>query len=432
MPPRDEAQLPRAGDVTSPSVAPESVAVDVEGRIERQGFWLFAGHLLTIWGLALSNAFVGLTILWSVVRARHLPWSWRRDAALFAPAALYAIAYTASVLTSIDRSVSLPEMRDLLSFATLLLAPVLVRGERRARQLVTGIVVMIVLLSLHGIGQYLFTDFGDLHRRIIGLFSHYQTFAGVLVIGALVLAARLGTADGWRRPLNWVAFAIVVSAVLLSLTRGAWVATAIGLVTLALVRAKRVVLVALAAALLVAVLLPGTLTERLRSIADLDDPSNYDRLCMAEAAFFMIEERPLFGIGPDMARELYPIYRHPSAPRITVPHLHNAFLQRAAEQGLVSSIAYLALMAAAVVLAWRAYRLEGDADGPRADLHLAVVLVVVGFNVAGLFEDNWRDTEVRRLVLFFLALPLCLGAPTARLAESSGAESDEVSDEMRS
>ena len=59
-----------------------------------------------------------------------------------------------------------------------------------------------------------------------------------------------------------------------------------------------------------------------------------------------------------------------------------------------------------IQLAWRSYR-----EGRASDLSLAALLVLIGFNIASLFEDNWRDTEVRRLLLFFLALPLCLERP---------------------
>ncbi|MEM6795942.1 MAG: O-antigen ligase family protein, partial [Acidobacteriota bacterium] len=137
------------------------------------------------------------------------------------------------------------------------------------------------------------------------------------------------------------------------------------------------------------------------------DQSNYDRLCMLDAGRFMIDERPLFGIGLEMVEERYPIYRHPTAPQAQVPHLHNSFLQRAAEQGLIGLAAYLAMMAGALFLGLRGLRREGI-DGPRGDLYLALVLILVAFNVASLFEDNWRDTEVRRLLLFCFAMPLCL------------------------
>ena len=49
--------------------------------------------------------------------------------------------------------------------------------------------------------------------------------------------------------------------------------------------------------------------------------------------------------------------------------------------------------------------------------------MLIGFNLAGLFEANWRDTEIQRLVLFLLAVPLCL-APGPRQTGSGPAESE--------
>ena len=114
-----------------------------------------------------------------------------------------------------------------------------------------------------------------------------------------------------------------------------------------------------------------------------------------------------------MVEERYPIYRQPTAPRYLVPHLHNSFLQLAAERGLVSLAAYLWLMAASLRLAWRRYRFEGCEAGPRADLYLGTIVALAAFNLAGLFEYNWGDTEVQRLALFLLALPFCLEADPA-------------------
>ena len=60
-------------------------------------------------------------------------------------------------------------------------------------------------------------------------------------------------------------------------------------------------------------------------------------------------------------------------------------------------------MVASLLLGYRAYRREGGLAGPRADLYLGSILVLEAFNVAGLFEDNWSDTEVQRLVIYALA-----------------------------
>jgi O-antigen ligase len=157
--------------------------------------------------------------------------------------------------------------------------------------------------------------------------------------------------------------------------------------------------------------------ERARSIVDLRDPSNVDRLAMAQAGAAMIADRPLVGLGPEMIQVLYPRYRVDTAVRDEVPHLHDTFLQLAAERGLPALGAYLTLMAIAVAAAWRRFRRQGAFGGGRADLYAGAFLGLVAFNVAGLFEHNWGDTEVQRLVLFLLALPFVIEGPVRPPAE---------------
>ena len=390
---------------------------------ERVGYRLFAGHLLTIFGLALSNGIMALMFLWTGWRRRQLSWRWTERMVLFVPALVYLIFYLGSIASSLDPLHSLDELRDVLTFGTLFLAPVLVRGEDRARRICDGLILVGVVVSLHGLGQFYFSDYGELHRRIVGPFSHVQTFSGILLILILVTVARL-TRDGRRALWLWLALVIMVWTQILTLTRGAWVAAVLALAGFGLFRAgRRFPAYALAATAILAVMVasaPRQAAERISSIVDLRDSSNYDRLCMAEAALFMVQESPLFGIGPEMVKERYPIYRHPTAPKVVVPHLHNSYVQRAAEQGLLGLGAYLWLLLAALYLARDGLRSadpEGtdsadkdsdSADPDNADLYLAALLVIIGFSIAGFFEDNWRDTEVRRLLLYFMALPLSI------------------------
>jgi O-antigen ligase len=131
---------------------------------------------------------------------------------------------------------------------------------------------------------------------------------------------------------------------------------------------------------------------------------------MLEAGLAMIRERPLFGLGPELVERRYAIYRSPAAPRYDVPHLHNNLLQLAAERGLPALASYLGLTLAAMAVAWRELAREGGSKSRRADLYVGVMLALLAFNLAGLFENNWGDTEVQRPVLFVLAIPFCLRA----------------------
>lgn len=373
------------------------------------GYGLFAGHLLTIFGIALSNILLGLSILalpWAVRRGA-VPW--RSLAPLTIPLGLYVLLLFGSVVASYEPETSLRGLPEIFNLTTLLLAPLLVRGERRVRRLVDALIAVAALLACAGLAQYL-VGYGDIDRRIRGPFSHYMTFSGFLLVADLLLVASMLSAGRARSPWRWLALAAINVALLGSLTRSAWVALGVTLTVLVIVRAPRLLLAYVPAALLFIVVAPVPILHRALSIADLKDTSNYDRLCMLDAGLTMIAERPLFGLGPELVERRYPIYRPPGAPRSNIPHLHNNLLQIAAERGLPALGSYLALTGVSLWLAWRRYRREGRAAGPRADLWLGVMLALLAFNVAGLFESNWEDTEVQRPVLFVLAIPFCLVA----------------------
>lgn len=224
-------------------------------------------------------------------------------------------------------------------------------------------------------------------------------------------------AGRWRSVWRWGALAAINVALLGSYTRSAWVALMVALTVLVVLRAPRLLLAYVPATVLFIALAPVPLLHRVVSITDLRDASNYDRVCMLEAGLTMVRERPLFGFGPELVERRYPIYRPASAPRYDIPHLHNSLLEIAAERGLPALASYLWLTAASILEAWRRFRREGGRRGPRTDLYVGVMLALLAFNVAGLFENNWGDTEVQRPVLFVLALPFCLAAASRKRPE---------------
>lgn len=335
----------------------------------------------------------------------------------------YVLWLLAPILASYDPRTSLQGIGELFNLTALPLALALVRGERAVRRLVDLLVAVGAVLACTGLAQYL-VGYGDLDRRIRGPFSHYMTFSGFLLLCDVLLLAAMVFGARRERPAGepggrffsflagapWRCFALAsINAGLLgSYTRNAWLALAVTLTVTILIRAPKLLLAYLPAGVLFVWLAPTPILSRALSIADLGDSSNYDRLCMLVAGGRMVAERPLFGIGPEMVERRYNLYRDPTAPRYLVPHLHNNLIQLAAERGLPALAAYLGLMGAAAVCAFRGLRREGGRRGPRADLWLGVLLALFAFNVAGLFEHNWGDTEVQRPVLFLLALPFCL------------------------
>jgi len=410
------------------------MADDVDSRWRRAAYAGYALHLFTVFALALSNILLGLTLALSL---RAVAWRrvrWRVLQPVLLPMGFYLVFLTASILLSYDVRTSLFSFGETFAMATLYLGPLLVRGERELRRVVDGMIAVAALLALRGLAQYLSLRFGELDQRIRGPFSHYMTFSGVLLICDVLLVTQMVCGRGARSPWRWGALALINAALVGTMTRGAWVALGGSLLCLLAIhgspgqdeaaahrgRGRRYAAACALALLAVFLVVPDSVLRRATSIFDLRDTSNYDRLCMIDAGLHMIAERPLVGLGPDMVDRRYEIYRQPTAPRYWVPHLHDSFLEIAAERGLPSLAAYLWMMAAGVRLAWRRYRAAGRLAGPRVDLYLGSILALLAFNLAGLFENNWGDAEVKRLALFVLMIPFCLELADAEDVAAAG------------
>jgi O-antigen ligase len=159
-------------------------------------------------------------------------------------------------------------------------------------------------------------------------------------------------------------------------------------------------------------LLPAGIRERIQSIGDLSDPSNWDRLAMVHAGSRMIADFPVTGLGPDMVKPYYVLYRDPDAARWRVPHLHNNALQLAAASGVFAAAAYLAL--AVLVGVQAARRLRREARPAPAALLAGSLLVSVALFAAGFFEYNFGDTEIEMATLLVWAVPFAAAtAPEA-------------------
>jgi len=382
----------------------------------RAGFWLYAAVLFTVFGIALSNGLLLLSLLllpWTVPSFRS---RLRPAVVLLTTVGLYLVFLGLSIAFSYDPALSWRAHSEVFNLAPLPLALLLVRGERDVRRILDGLVIVGGVVALYALLQ-LPAGFGewqrlvDLDQRIRGPFSHYMTLAGFLLVCDLLLIARMLFGDGWKHLWRWGLLALLTLTLLVNQSRNAWVALAVVGTLLLLVRRRKLLLAYVPLAVLLLLWAPSPLLNRVASVADPQDPSNYDRLCMLDAGGRMIVQHPVTGIGPEMVEELYPIYRPPTAPRYQRPHLHNSFLQLAAERGLPALAAYLAWLAVALAAAWRGLRRTG-VDGPQADLYAGVLAVLVAFNVAGLFENNWGDTEVQRGVLFLMAVPYCLQPPS--------------------
>jgi O-antigen ligase len=318
--------------------------------------------------------------------------------AFFWPLLAYAALTLIAALFSTDPRTSLIDSRQLL---LLLIVPAVYRlAEGRSALRVTNVIITVGALSaIAGIVQYGIFEFDSLGRRPQGAMGHYMTYSGLLMLVIVMGAARLlfrTTDRAWT--------ALVMPALLvalgLTLTRSAWVGAFVGLAVLFSLRDLRMLAVLPIVAAVFVALAPATVTDRVYSMFDVNDPSNRDRVAMARSGVRMVRENPLTGVGPNMVPRVYPEYRDSSAVNESNPHLHNVPLQIAAERGLLALAAWLWFLVVAIRGLWQSFRRTEMPSLPAAALAAMAAMLA-----AGLFEYNFGDSEFLMLLLVLITLP---------------------------
>lgn len=325
------------------------------------------------------------------------------------PLILYAAWTLASASASADPVESL---RDCKQLTLLLIVPVAyeVLTGRHALSLTTVIVTTGAISAMVGISQYSLLDYNYLGLRPSSTLSIYMTFAGLMMLVANVAVARLLF---WNRDRAWSAITLlpVGAALALSLTRSAWIGAAIG-IGFQLTRRDYRWLAALPIAIVLGLAVaPIELANRAYSIFDARDETRQDRLAMVQAGIAIIGDHPVFGVGPDRIREVYPLYRPDTAVHPDNPHLHNVPLQIAAERGLPALAIFVWFVVALVRALSATFRL-----GDQRLLAGAALGACASMITAGMFEYNFGDSEFLMLFLVLITLPFAAGRDGGRPA----------------
>jgi len=345
--------------------------------------------------------FAPLVALWVADAVRRRRWPAALSSWPAALAALLAALVTLSTIFSRDPTRS---ARHLGGISLLLLLPIaidLLEDEKKGQTLVRALGASGIVISIVGLWQFAHGG-NDLGSRIRANLSHYMTFAGLTMLSGCVLLALLFEEKGRRRLAGLAAF-VPLTAMLLTFTRNAYVGTLVALIVYLAWRRPRALLLLPAVLALLYVTLPAGIRDRVRSIADIQDPSNWDRLAMVDAGGRMIEDYPLTGVGPEMVKRYYVLYRRPDAVLWRVPHLHDNALQFAAASGPLAGAAYLAL--ALLVIVQGARRLSRERRPAPAALLAGAFLASVALFAAGFFEYNFGDTEIEMATLLVWAVP---------------------------
>ncbi|MFL6416036.1 MAG: O-antigen ligase family protein [Bryobacteraceae bacterium] len=381
--------------------------------MERVAYLLALGSITTIlFSIALSQFFLGLAIVLLLASGTKL-----RFPPVKAPLGLFLGLTVVSLLLSGDPVHGLPQIRKFYVFATLPVVFTTFRGIEKLRTAVImwgGIAFLSALRSgvqyLHRYRlaeeQYAYNYGFFLDGRFTGFASHWMTFGGEQMIVLLMLLSLLlfsPPSTRWR-PVGFFVVAVLWAATVLGLTRSIFLlGMPAGCIYLIWKWKRRVAL--LLPALIVAELLLGPVQVRERVVSavkphvDLD--SNAHRLLSAQVGWAMIRKHPWFGLGPEQVGKQFTNYL-PSGTSLPLPkgfygHLHNIYLQYAAERGIPALLALLWFVGRILRDFYRG-ACQVNMTQVRFTLHGGVA-VIIAVLLEGCFEHNLGDSEILTLFL---------------------------------
>ncbi len=382
---------------------------------ERSEGWIFgltlASATAVLISIRVSQSFLALACLvWIVFRPKpiHLP-------RYSMPVIGFMAATLLSLAMSVDPGVGLPAIRKFVLFSMGILAANFVTTAERAK-LSYGLLIIVAATSAalavvqFGLGYRDFLLTGALQddptvlARATGFMGHWMTYSGEQLLvwcGALPALAVLGRR--WILPISMVGIGIVAS-----FTRSVWLGAIVGASTVAWTMPRRS-LVRLAIPLAMAVLVSSPLIyHRLSMSLEEGFGPDVGRVALIETGLQMVRDHPLFGVGPQrIETEFVGYYDEENLDTFYYGHMHNNFLQIAAERGLICLITFVWLF---VELFKGLWRLKGTTDPTLRFVSLSALAALTGFLVAGLFEFNFGDSEVLMLFLFIVSVPFGVAA----------------------
>ncbi|WP_411073714.1 O-antigen ligase family protein [Streptomyces sp. cmx-4-7] len=386
-----------------------------------------------------ADAASGLLVLVCLVRvARGGARPLTRTAAVVLGLPVLGICLAA--ITSNDPASSLPGVARYVQVFVLVPAAVLltVRDRRDFAVVAWALVGLALLQGAVGVAQYL-TGTGASYQgediRAVGTFGATDVMGMATVVSyglVVVTGIALGSGPGRARTAALVCAGLLFLPLVLSFSRGAWIATVFACaLQLLLAGPRRAARVALAAGALGVVLVGGLgigsdlVEERVTSITRVTaapDQSVTDRYTMWAAAGEMWRAEPVTGVG----LKGFPRYRDAHASvalssgsdtagagagfrRQPLLSPHNMYLLVLSEQGLVGLLALVGSWTALLVGALRrrggtgADTGFGPGSGPGADCALVATGLLVWQLVDFFYADIGGPSTVLMAVVFGLA-----------------------------
>lgn len=260
------------------------------------------------------------------------------------------------------------------------------------------------------VSQHWFSD-GTTVFRARGMWGHPVTFGHAFALSLCFPLAIVFAGRDLGRMVRKIAISVAVIgliALILSFTRGAWLAVMAAAFVMSMYAGRRVaVTVAMTTlvAISIAVAASPNFRQRVVSIFSVTDTSNTQRMDLWRANVEIFKENPIFGVGYGVNENVVQQYFE----KLGIVdgyggHAHNNFLQFLAGTGLIGLTIFLAFV---LYFLWINHRLLRSSDVRSSwvrPLALAAMGAQVALHVGGLTECNFKDAEVNHQYMLILAV----------------------------
>lgn len=278
----------------------------------------------------------------------------------------------------------------------------------KKREQLCGVLIASLLAFLinDAAGIYQYVVQGE--PRAFG-FNHTPTFYGsfmLMQLPIMIYISQLGILSSLWRKLAVFGTGLSLICLVLSMTRGAWLAFIMVVVIFVVLEKRYRLLTAkicagLAIIFLIVAVASPQIQERLSTMTSKKFQSNTERVLMWKAAAEIFCDYPISGVGQKMYVNAYNKYYIDRAARERPgeigeeghTHPHNNLLQRASEGGLLGLASFIGLYA---YFFWKFFtQLRRERNFPFG-AGMTALLILAGLQLEGLTDTNMNQVPIMR------------------------------------
>jgi putative inorganic carbon (HCO3(-)) transporter len=353
----------------------------------------------------------------------------------------WSIAAISTALSPVKKA-ALGDLQTLTLYLLLfVLCARVLRVARFRSWLITLYLHISLIVSVYGLRQWFFgakalATWVDPESplakttRVYSYLGNPNLLAGYLLPAVIFSLVAIVAWPGWiRKSLALTMFVVNAAVLILTFSRGGWIALLVELLTIAVLLfywwsismppfwrtwSLPIFLGTVVGLLIIGLIFVEPFRVRIVSIfADRKDSSNNFRKNVWESVFQMIRDRPIIGIGPGHGafNKVYPLYQH---PKFTALSAYSVFLETIVETGFLGFTCFMWLIVVALNTGYLQLSRLRKTKNMEGLWLMGAIAAIIGLLTQGLFDTVFYRPEVNTLWWLMMALIASYWQPLMR------------------